>query len=87
MDKKEEFKIIAAIAKRAEEMDLLMFDRLSLIMDLQHATEEFNLRFEEFLNADDYNFAHDIWGIQKNFNRETQKMDNCFIPRFAGRYS
>lgn len=80
---KENFELIAEIAKRAERKNLLMFDRMSLIMDLEQATEQFNLKLKELLNADDFNFAHDICGIQNNFNRETLKMENCFLPRYA----
>lgn len=80
----EEFKAIVAIAKRAEEMNLLMFDRMTLIMDLEHAALEFDLRLDDFLNADKFNFAHDIVGIQKHMNRQTKKMENIFVPRYAG---
>lgn len=85
MNEKERFEKIVEIAKRAEGKGLLAFDRMSLIMDLQHTDEEFNLRLDEFLNADDFNFAHDIVGIQNNFNRKTKQMDNLFVPRYAGK--
>jgi hypothetical protein len=83
MTKKENFQKIVEIAKRAEDMNLLMFDRFSLIMDLECAVEEFNLRLDEFLNADNFNFSHDIVGIQKNINRQTKQFENCFLPRFS----
>ncbi|PSB00053.1 DUF6874 family protein [Bacillus halotolerans] len=83
MNNKETFLKIVNIAKRAEEKNLLMFDRMSLIMDLECVNEEFNLRLEDLLNADDFNFAHDIIGIQNNLNREERKMGNLFVPRFA----
>jgi len=83
MTKKESFDLIVAIAKRAEKMGLMMFDRMSLIMDLKLAVEEFELRLVEFLNADDFNFTHDITGIQNNLNRQTKEMENFFVPRFA----
>lgn len=83
MTKKENFEKLVEIAKRAEKMNLLMFDRFSLIMDLECANEEFNLRLEEFLNADNFNFAHDIVGIQNNINRQTKEFENCFLPRFS----
>lgn len=85
MSKKERIEKIVEIAKRAEERGLLAFDRMSLIMDLQHTDEEFHLRLDELLNADNFNFAHDIVGIQNNFNRQTKKMDNLFVPRFSSR--
>jgi len=81
--KKENFKLIVKIAEKADNMGLLIFDRLSLIMDLECANREFNLRLEEFLDADNFNFAHDISGIQNNLNRQTKQFENCFLPRFS----
>lgn len=71
------------IAERAELMGLLLFDRLSLVMDLENTNNEVGLRLYELLNADDLNFAHDIIGIIKNMNRETGKLENFFLPRYA----
>lgn len=85
MTNKENFLKIAKIAERADEKGLLMFDRMSLIMDLEVATEKFNLRLDEFLNADNFNFSHDIYGIQNNINRQTKEFENCFLPRFTGK--
>ena len=83
--KKENFKLIVKIAEKADNMGLLIFDRLSLIMDLECANREFNLRLEEFLDADNFNFAHDISGIQNNINRQTKQFENCFLPRFSSK--
>ncbi len=77
-------KLIVDIAKRAEKLNLLMFDRTSLIMDLEFANEEFDLRLDDFLNTDNFNFSHDIVGIQQNINRQTREMEGLFVPRFAG---
>lgn len=74
---------IIKIAKRAESMNLLMFDRLSLILDLECAAEKFNLRLGELLNADNLNFTHDICGIQNHINRRTMQFENHFIPRYS----
>lgn len=79
---KKEFKLFMKMVDRAEALNLLMFDRLSLMMDLEEAHKQFNLRLEDMFNADDYNFAHDIVGIQKHLNRETRDF-NFFVPRFA----
>jgi len=83
MNKKENLKVIAKIVERADKSGLLMFDRISLMMDLECATNEFELRLDDLLNADDFNFTHDICGIQKNINRTNKKIENFFIPRFA----
>lgn len=76
---------IIKIVERADNMGLLFSDRLSLLMDLEFATEQFNLRLDDFVNANDGDFAHDVNGIQSNFNRETKKMENYFVPRFSGK--
>jgi hypothetical protein len=82
MELRERFDLIAQIAERAEKMNLLMFDRLTLIMDLRAADKQFNLRLEDFLKADDFNFAHDIVGIQQNMDRE-ESVVRRMLPRFA----
>lgn len=80
---KDEMLTIVEIAKRAEDKGLLMFDRMSLIMDIENAHEQFNLKLNEWLKADDLDFSHDIVGIQQNINRETKQVENCFLPRYA----
>lgn len=80
---KDEKLTIMKIAERADEKGLLMFDRLSLIMDIEAVHAEIGLRLEELLNADDANFAHDIVGIQQNVDRVNKKLTNCFLPRYA----
>lgn len=83
MTNKENLLLIAKIVERADEKGLLLFDRLSLIMDLECTMKQYDLRLDDLLNADDFNFSHDICGIQNNLNRETKKMENLFVPRFA----
>lgn len=43
------------------------------------------LRLDDLLAADDFNFAHDIYGIRRHLNRGTGKLENCFSPRFSAR--
>lgn len=79
MEKKD---LIIAIATRANEM--FGVDRLTIIMDINYCISggcELNL--EGLLNADDFNFSHDICGIHNNLDRDTNKLSNCFLPRFA----
>ena len=47
------------------------------------AHEDCPLKLQELLDADDGNFYHDIIGIHTNLNRETRKLENCFVPRYA----
>jgi NAD+ synthase len=42
-----------------------------------------DLNLEGLLNADDFNFSHDICGIHNNLDRENKKLNNNFLPRFA----
>lgn len=41
------------------------------------------LRLKDFLEGDDFDFFHDIYGIQKNLNRTTGRLESIFYPRFA----
>lgn len=80
---KDEKMLIMQIAARADENGLLLFNRLSLIMDIEAVHNEIGLRLKELLAADEVNFAHDIVGIQNNIDRSSKKMMNYFVPRYA----
>lgn len=84
MKTKEEIELVVEIAKRAENMGIVAFNRETLMKDLESASQEFDLRLTQLLMADDFNFIHDIAGIQQNINRKTKKMENLFVPRYAG---
>jgi hypothetical protein len=73
------------ICERAKEKGYIA-DKMTLLMDLESADRVFNLRLEELLNADDFNFAHDIIGIMRNVDRSEYPVTNFngFVPRFAG---
>lgn len=58
-------------------------DRQSLMMDLTAADEAVGLRLDDLAGADDVNFAHDVFGIHKHLNRETRRLEDGFMPRFA----
>lgn len=59
-------------------------DRISILMDIlaTHANG-CPLRLADLANADDYNFAHDVFGIGRHLDRETGKLTGHFLPRFA----
>lgn len=59
-------------------------ERISMMMDLSacHANG-CPLRLEELLNADGLHFTHDVCGIAANIDRETGRLGNFFVPRFA----
>lgn len=83
MKTKERFMMYVKVAQRAENMGLYTGERFSLLMDIEHADRAFNLRIEDWLNADDFNFAHDVIGIVNNINRRNPTDFNLFVPRFA----
>ena len=78
---------IHRIATRAERMGInLHGDRLPLTMDITACHANGNpLRLEDLASADDFNFTHDICGIQNNLCRDTGAMMNCFRPRYTQR--
>lgn len=61
-------------------------DRMGALMDIESADKKFNMRLDDWLQADDFNFAHDYCGIQNNIKRgEFPATDfGFFLPRFAG---
>ena len=43
------------------------------------------LRLHDLLEADDFNFAHDVFGIDRHICRQTGRLLNHFSPRFSSR--
>lgn len=41
------------------------------------------LDLEKLLAFDAFNFGHDIGGIYRHINRDTGKLERCFLPRCA----
>ena len=83
----EEEVLVGKIAERAiKEVRLSYpkFSKLDLIMDITAThNENGKLRLEDWLNADDSNFYHDIFGIMRHMDRETGQLKNFFEPRFT----
>jgi hypothetical protein len=83
----EEARQIHLIAKRSVELAKrfhVKWDLLSIEMDITatHANG-CPLRLAELMTAKDLDFSHDIGGILKYLDRNTGKLTNCFLPRFA----
>jgi len=78
---KEEQTVITKIVKRAVELGITN-DSMSTVMDLEatHANG-CPLDFEKLLACDDFNFVHDITGINRHIDHETGKLKACFLPR------
>jgi hypothetical protein len=83
MKTKEKFMMYVKIAQRAEGMGIYNGERFNLLMDIENADKAFDIKLEEWLNADDVNFAHDIVGIVNNINRRNPTDFNLFVPRYA----
>lgn len=84
---RDESKIIMAIAQRAvaaAHKAGVNYTVLDADMDVTACHANGNrLRLQALLDADDFNFAHDIFGIRNCLNRETGKLERHFSPRFS----
>lgn len=59
-------------------------DRLNVEMSITACHANGNkLDLERLLMADDFNFAHDVLGIDRHVSRETGQLTNFFSPRFS----
>lgn len=86
MKDKERFMMYVKIAERAEELGVYHGERHTLLMDIESADNVFNMRLEDWLNADNFNFAHDVVGIVENADRSKFPAEfSRFLPRFAGK--
>lgn len=83
---RERYKKYVKIAERAEKEELYHGDRLNLLMDIERADLKFNLQLDDWLKADEFNFAHDLYGIINNIVRNDFPIINFgyFVPRFSG---
>lgn len=82
---KTEIELCDKIITRAMDMGFYKDNRTTAFMDVMNAAKHWNMRLEDWLNADDFNFAHDIVGIYENIVRKTPvEFTNYFVPRFAG---
>jgi len=82
---------IVAIAQRAAFMDRKINGRRAFgvihhQMNITACHANGNpLRLSDLLEADDFNFAHDVFGIDRHLSHETGKLENFFRPRFSSR--
>jgi len=67
----------------AKEMGI-KYEKMAAIMDISATHSNGTpLKLQELLDADDMNFAHDVFGILANINRRTGQLENCFVPRYS----
>lgn len=85
---RDEALLINKIVDRARELykkyhpDYPAPDALELNMDITacHANG-CPLNLEKLLGFPDFDFAHDVFGIQEHLNRRTGGLMDCFLPR------
>ena len=84
---REDMGLESQIAKRAVVMARelgIQYDQMTAVMDIDACHSNGNpLKLQELLDADDFNFSHDVFGIRRHINRTTGKLENCFLPRYS----
>ena len=84
---KETMDVEALIARRAVAMAQgldIQYDQMAAVMDIDACHSNGNpLKLQELLEADNFNFGHDVFGIRDNIDRTTGKLGNCFVPRYS----
>jgi hypothetical protein len=87
MNNRRQSEVIKAIAERAVALSakhgLGKWKVSDAVMDITCAHEDCGLRLDDLLAADDFNFAHDVFGINRHLDHSTLKLTDCFRPRFA----
>lgn len=82
--------IISEIGNRA--LDLyadhdIPDDKMTVVTDIDRAHQDIPLNLLALRDCDDLTFAHDIDGIRRHMNRQTGKLENCFVPSTALQYA
>lgn len=86
---KEEYELCNKIVNRAIEMKLYSEnERVGAMLDITNATTYFNMKLKEWLEAESFDFAHDVCGIMIAVDRMASPVnfnnDRFWLPRFAG---
>lgn len=83
-----EMAMIAQIADRAVMLYAkhnVRVERIDTLMDVMAVHQKVQpLRLADLLAADEFNFIHDITGINRHLDRDAYKL-NGFSPRFSAR--
>lgn len=63
-------------------------NRMDITMDLTACHANGNpLDLQKLLDADDFNFIHDVFGIRDHLDRDTGQLRDFFSPRCSARQS
>jgi len=85
---REDYELCDKIVDRAIKMNLYApSQKMTAAMDVWNAAKYFNMRLIDWLNAEDFDFAHDILGIANAIDRSSIPVnfdnDKYFLPRFS----
>lgn len=87
--RRDEFELIDRIANRALNLAIqhgIRNTKQDFQMDITAVHANGNpLRLRELLEADEFDFVHDVFGIYRHLNRETGELEGFFLPRFSAR--
>lgn len=75
--------LIKEIVNRAYLFNKTIVNKRDLEMTLTAAHIANPLKLKDLLVSDDFNFIHDICGINRHIDIETGELKNCFLPRFT----
>jgi len=81
-----ESELINKIANRAVAIAIAhgvkVHDKQSAYMDIEAChCNGMPLDLQKLLDADEFTFAHDIFGIRRHINRTTGEIEGFFVPR------
>jgi hypothetical protein len=82
----EEYDLIGQIAARAADLAKQVgvdYKVLDAFMDVDKVHGKYTLRLRELLEADNSQFAHDVFGIATHLNRSSGELENFWTPRYA----
>ncbi len=83
---KAESRLVSKIVKRIR-LTHGSLDPLSMMMDIEAVhSNGCPLDLQGLLDADDFNFDHDIFGIINHIDRSTGKLDGHFVPRYSRQF-
>lgn len=82
-----EHELINKIANRAVALAMeygTTYEKMTATMDVTacHANG-CELELQKLLDAPEFDFAHDVFGIRRHIDRRTGKLGDCFLPRSA----
>ena len=83
---RDEYALVREIARRAIALSDERIELLDLEMDIVACHNHgCRLDLEALAKADNFNLAHDVFGIRRHLDRDTGELDGRFLPRFAAR--